>query len=65
MDAIKIERAIANIVASTRLEGLETDEQTRELMRRHLRDEITAEKAIRELHGSTRRNTAESTETDY
>jgi len=58
MDAIKIERAIASIVASTRLEGLETDEQTRELMRRFLRGDIRIEEAIQEVLGSIRRNTA-------
>jgi len=45
----EIERTIARIEASARLEGLELDEQTRELMRRRGRGELTIDEAIAEL----------------
>ncbi len=43
------ERTIARIEASARLERLELDEQTRELMRRRGRGELTIDEAIAEL----------------
>lgn len=43
------EETIARIEASARLEGIELDEQTRELMRRRGRGEITIDEAIAEL----------------
>jgi len=45
----EIERTIARIEASARLEGIEIDEQTRDLMRRNARGEITIDEAIEEL----------------
>ncbi len=51
------ERTIASIEASARLEGLELDEQTRELMRRRGRGELTIDEAIAELDRRFKRST--------
>ena len=51
------EETIARIEASARLEGLELDEQTRELMRRHGCGAITIDEAIGVLDRKFKRST--------